>query len=601
MINRKVFREIRDFFEGHYTVNALNNRFMKSRNFIAKHEDLCIKEGASPKEVSLVASKSLNKKQKCTLLAIPYASKKLFNAFLDFLPPDVKVVFKELIWHNQLTYKDIEKMLNISICNKSRQNNYYRRTEYKLSLKSGYEVFEIIENRWWRDQQYTLLIPMLIRRVVVKYFDRPEGAELVPLDKIEKMPYMHLGESAIFLELSRIISYVQQNEIKATKKKKPQAGSVRKMRQKLSLKEFYEDTPNKDLNSLRTALLAALILTESKPQSFADAVEKTKNLIHQNYLKYFDSTHGILTYLYGTGSVNKYGRKSIEKDLFSILKKLPLNQWVSIENIETFIKYNFYEIKPVDDFDAKEKLYYSVNIKTDEGTLKDYEYIQAHRYHKSLVLPTLKGTFFLFSAYGLLDVTYDAPDTSEMGITAQSPYDGLKYIRLNNFGNYVIGNTEEYELPDAIVNSSISLSDDSLTITIDESDLTAPIILEPYTDKVSPNRYRTNYTFFLKGTKNKKELEDKISLFKQSIKVKLPPNWEQFFDEIRQKIDPLIDIDHYSIFQIPESNKELRQLIAKDPVLQKITLKAEGFHILVDDAHLLKFKNRLQEFGFLMA
>ncbi len=51
--------------------------------------------------------------------------------------------------------------------------------------------------------------------------------------------------------------------------------------------------------------------------------------------------------------------------------------------------------------------------------------------------------------------------------------------------------------------SNIELSKDSLTIITDKDDDTAAIILKPFTERISHNRYRTNYTFFLKDYKNK--------------------------------------------------------------------------------------------------
>jgi hypothetical protein len=199
-----------------------------------------------------------------------------------------------------------------------------------------------------------------------------------------------------------------------------------------------------------------------------------------------------------------------------------------------------------------------------------------------------------------LDVAYDTPDVSEMGKTTQSPYDGLQYIRLNKLGAFVLAKTAEYEEPSVISKSSITLSTDSLTIVVDEADTTAPVILEPYTHRVSPNRFRTDFGFFLKNTKTKQELEDKITLFKQSVKVDIPDNWEVFFKELRQKIDPLTPVKDVFVFQIPTDNPELLRLIAKDVTLRKYCLKAEGYHIIVPKKNMSRFRKRLGEFGYLL-
>jgi len=199
-----------------------------------------------------------------------------------------------------------------------------------------------------------------------------------------------------------------------------------------------------------------------------------------------------------------------------------------------------------------------------------------------------------------MDLAYNIPDLSTPGTSGYSPYDELKYIKLNKLGAYVLGISDTYEASENVSKSSIELSDKSLTIVIDEADHTAPILLRPYAQRASPNRYKTSFSYFLSFVSDKKTLEDKITLFKQTVKADIPENWNQFFDDLRKKIDPVKKLFGYNIFQIPPDNKDLMGLIAKDAILQKLCLKAEGYHIIIKNSDLNKFKNRLQEFGYLM-
>jgi len=41
-------------------------------------------------------------------------------------------------------------------------------------------------------------------------------------------------------------------------------------------------------------------------------------------------------------------------------------------------------------------------------------------------------------------------------------------------------------------------------------------------------------------------------------------------------------------------------LIVQDPVIKKLVLKAELFHILVSKENLSKFKSRMKELGYLV-
>ncbi len=163
-----------------------------------------------------------------------------------------------------------------------------------------------------------------------------------------------------------------------------------------------------------------------------------------------------------------------------------------------------------------------------------------------------------------------------------------------------MGVTDSYALPESVTKSVTVLSADSLTITAAADDTTAPMVLLPYAERVSPNRYRTDFSFFLKGVKDKKELESKIDLFKQAVKVDLPENRQNFVEELRGKINPLVENKAVRVFQIPPYKTELLQLIARDPILQKHSLKAEEYHIIVPKKSLAAFRNRLGEFGYLL-
>jgi len=200
-----------------------------------------------------------------------------------------------------------------------------------------------------------------------------------------------------------------------------------------------------------------------------------------------------------------------------------------------------------------------------------------------------------------VDVAYEEVDTSVMGKTCDSPYDGLKYIRLNNLGAYVSGQRTRYEAPENISQSKIELSPESLTIVSDKDDPTAAIILDPYTEKVTPNRFKTDFSIFLNGIDTKKELDEKIQLFKQSVTQDLPKNWVSFFEQLYKKIDPLVKIPSMIVYQIPADNPELIKLIARDSKLKGLCYKGEGYHILVEKKKLAQFKARLREFGYLMS
>ena len=82
----------------------------------------------------------------------------------------------------------------------------------------------------------------------------------------------------------------------------------------------------------------------------------------------------------------------------------------------------------------------------------------------------------------------------------------------------------------------------------------------------------------------------------------LPPLWQDFLNDILQKIDPLSPQSDMRIFRLSDLNindgQELITLMARDAVLNKYILKTEDYHIAIRSANLLKVKKRLEEFGY---
>ena len=95
-------------------------------------------------------------------------------------------------------------------------------------------------------------------------------------------------------------------------------------------------------------------------------------------------------------------------------------------------------------------------------------------------------------------------------------------------------------------------------------------------------------------------LDEKISRFKKAVGVSLPDVWDDFFQDLRAKINPLKKVGNLKVYKVPEDNTDLINLIARDMRLKELCLKAEGFYIIVPNKKLRAFKSRLQEFGYLI-
>ncbi|MFK7908516.1 MAG: hypothetical protein AB8B69_25515, partial [Chitinophagales bacterium] len=307
----------------------------------------------------------------------------------------------------------------------------------------------------------------------------------------------------------------------------------------------------------------------------------------------------LLTTVKGTEKISSHHLQLIEKNFWKLLKELPLREWVTYQNIEDFMKYRMWETAPISRAVAAENLFFN---KRDPNSYSDKYYIKANTFHQAITIPFIKANFFLFAAYGLVEIAYDAPDTSKIVDTYFSPYDGLQYVKLTELGAYVSSEYRTYTPPKESQVRPLVLSEDSLMILSDENDTAAPILLQNFTQRVGTNRYQTDAAIFLAECKFEEEIKEKIDLFRQTIGGELPKNWEAFFGSLLQNINPFKDVSQeYILLQLPADNRDLIQLIAQDTLLKKYVLKGEQFHIFVSKSNLSKFKNRLKEFGIFLS
>ncbi len=601
IVNPELTDKLTLIFDDGFTKRELEVSIKKSViAFVKANRALCLKYGVLENDLDLAGDKKvLPKSVLIRLVIIPFYNKELFHAFLKDQPKEFNQILEALMWREYINGEEIESKMGIQLFDERAHHYYPSRTVFELINR--YTFFKVTSNdRYGYSSAYSkpnvfLQFPLAFREHVRAFFPIPKEATIHPLKEIEATDFIYETEETILLEIPRILAYYEQKQIRTANSGRPLASTYGKMQRKLNLREFYPKTKQKELKNLRTGLLAGLVTTKTSNVSNDEPHEQVKSLL-DNYQEVFESIYGVVTHVKGIRD-GYYTIPQMEPEMFNIFKSLPVNEWIAISNLESYIQMNGFDVKPISYHHASAKGYY---IDKSKANYEQKTYIGKGIYNKFILCPLIKGTAFLFAAFGMLDLAYNVINMEEFPKAVQSNYDGLVYFRVNNLGAYLFGHVNEYKLPEKITTSSIRLSKDSLTIIIDEKDTNAVTMLEPYTERVSPNRFRTDYPFFLKDVKSKKDLESKIKLFQQSVKVDLPPNWKTFIADLRQKLNPLNPKNKLKVFEVPSTNKELLRLIAKDHILQKLCFKAEGYHILIKDTNYNKFKKRLQQFGYLM-
>ncbi|MBK9459486.1 MAG: hypothetical protein IPN94_08630 [Sphingobacteriales bacterium] len=296
----------------------------------------------------------------------------------------------------------------------------------------------------------------------------------------------------------------------------------------------------------------------------------------------------MLTYLKGRHNVSRssdaYG------NYLQIGKLLPLGEWVSVDNLLDYAKYEVLPLEP----GSRDAIIIYVKYEIDKASYA----IKPNNIETVITTPALQATLFLWAALGLVDIAYNTPK-----INAQTPsqYSGLKYVRLTPLGSYLFDTSNDYTPPEFKTIPNPVLSPDSLTIIAHPDDNTAPVMFGSYTSKMSSeNAYYTSYAIFMQNCSSFMQLKNKVDAFKTALKdLEIPDNWHSFLNTMLAQANPFKNASTHRLIQIPADNINLMRLIARDAELKKYIIKAEEFHIVVFGKYEHYVKQRLKELGYL--
>ncbi len=455
----------------------------------------------------------------------------------------------------------------------------------------------------YKDINVHLSLPPALKNIIVHYYPQPEGANIKPVVAPE-MPGIKVfdAEVSVIQELLRSIAYYQQGNIKYSVKGKPNNSGMNKMQRSVGITEFFG---SKDFATTRTQMIAGLLYGYKSKNITADVVAIIKHLFTENYINisygYGPVPPYILTQLKGMNYANLDDyKKSVNKDLLELLKALPVEQWVTAENIITYVKTNAIDIRPLDIWRIKNSIYYESSGDNEYGIKQRYP-VNENNVSRLIDTPYLRGNLFLFAAFGLLSVSYVETDTSEQFGTAwYSEYDGLLAVKLTHLGAYILGLEKTYKPAASEATGKLVFAEQALLVRIEGDTQLIDMLIGNYLEKISATRYAFNAASFLKDCHSAIDIKNKIALFKQAAGTPLPSLWNNYLQSLVSNTKAIDQLNDVIVFQLSAANKELQQLVVQDPVIKKLVLKAELFCILVLKDNLAKFKSRMKELGYLV-
>jgi len=214
-----------------------------------------------------------------------------------------------------------------------------------------------------------------------------------------------------------------------------------------------------------------------------------------------------------------------------------------------------------------------------------------------ITYPYIKAYLFMLAGFGFVEVAYEEHFEKK----GRSYFDGLRYVRLTELGKYALGLADKYVVKEKEKVKCFELDDSNLIAKSVVSPNPYESVLAGMAEHVSKHMYKVTYESFLTGCQSKGDIVSRISLFREYICKEPPAIWEAFFAQVQERWQPMTEPKKkYTLYQIPQGNKELQRIILSDPVIRKCSVKAEGFLLLVETASLRKFKDALLKYGFTM-
>ena len=590
-----MMNELEHILSKRYKQEALFGLFQ--RYFVDWIADAYIAKDMNIFEISAINEKT-DKEVLVKFLAEFYGNEEIFKKIFETLPEEVKEIFKVVVWEEKFPIKkeELKKYLE-SYVDKFEKEAYAPKEEYLF--------FDLDE--FDKDMNTSFSMKDDIARFIRNYIDtKPKDYYLHKAEEenIVFKLYKDNNENEFINNMNFYLDFYNSGENPISSSGKILKDFKKNMQKHCGITEYYNDV--KGLEFLKTETLC-LILTLLEKKYRVNTYFNNKNIknILNDFMtaETFDKsdnyiyTNLFLNFLKGTRNIWEHPEniKEVLKSLVELLKEMPENEVVSIENILKAFVYRGKNIELITFKDVKDYIYIN-EANGERAKITDYS-----QYKDYIIEPFIKSYIFLLGIFGVFEIFYEKPFFKK-GLYLKnnylSKYDGLKYVRLTNLGRFIFGHTERYELPKINEKAEIELDDKRQFVTIVGEAPAKMMFFEKIGTKVKDNMFKLTYDSFIKGIKTYDELMERIEKFKENIdNKKFTPNWEDFFENLEKKFNSVKIEDDYIVLKL-KNNKELIQTVIRDKRFKTLALKGEEYHLLVKRENLKELIKIFSEYGY---
>lgn len=570
------------------------------------------------------AKKTIPKELAAILFVKVFNDAQVLQLFIAQLPENVRRIFDMIAWRGPQSVGELEKEIGGVLSQDvhfSSINNHANRELYEsrpyMFLQPDLQIFEIQKPQSYYYYNVTaetiakfdISLPAPLLRMYRAIFPMPKELDLCLLDAPPDAEYYYEGEGDIEESGGDVFEYIREGYVDYTNAGKPKKTSVRKMRDFFTIKEFYP-VSDKTWDLVRTDMLVFLFselptMTTSNGLNIIREVIglmngkcKHKDRLFSFYFKHIRNTN------YSINFQSEHTSRALEV-LHSAFRLLPPGQWVEAEN---FLDHIIATDRVMPYFDKEFTLRYCnlVVVDTDKyGYQSREEFSMTGARQKEFMIRPMVYTYaVVLAALGLADICYTEPvgwiESKSTKSTEIIFAAGLRGIRLNDLGAYILGITNEYTSKQVKKNKvTIELDPERLIAVMSGDDPLLSAFLGKFGEKISDRHYRMSHTSVISDCSSSTEIARKVEQFTEKLGKNIPQNWQDFLSSFADRTDVLVPVEGYVVFTI-KGDTALLGLLARDAVLQKYIVKVEGRRVAIEHQHWTKVRNRLKELGYFM-
>jgi hypothetical protein len=343
-----------------------------------------------------------------------------------------------------------------------------------------------------------------------------------------------------------------------------------------------------------------LQLTDAGKKALLTPPHETLRKIWQRWLKntQFDEFNRIRTIKgqTGKGQDDMTAPAPRRKVIAEALATLPVNQWIEFSELSRYMQATGYT------FTISRDLWTLYVEDPNYGSLGYQGFGEWHIVQARYLLVFLME---YAATLGLIDIAYIPPANARWDfgnlwgvddLDCLSDYDGLRYLRLNDLGAWVLGQTNLYQAPVITAQAIFTVLPNHDIVTSQRIAASDGLMLERFAQKTAEHVWHIDPLKLLEAHEAGLSLQEIQSFLTTKSHVALPQTVARLLEEATAKAAALTALEAAHLIKV--GDPQTARLIASESRLAKYCLLAGDDQIVVPAKSLNAFRRVLHELGY---